>query len=69
MFVEKRERAKKFIKVDSLVLRVGSGEVRAGYEAGAEGEEEEKNCQQERFERRVRGDCGVSEWRRNIWRD
>jgi hypothetical protein len=43
MFVEKSEGVEEFVEVDSFVFCVGGGEMRAGYEAGAEGEKEEKD--------------------------
>jgi hypothetical protein len=49
VFVEERERVKKFVEVDGFVFGVGGGKVSAGYEACAEGCDEEKDCEQKGF--------------------
>ena len=69
MFVEKSERIQKFVEIDGFVFGVGCGEVRAGHEAGAEGDEEKQNREQESFQRRVRGDCGVMGRSRDVRRN
>src|SRR5579862_991021 len=46
MLVEKCERIQEFIEVDGFVFGVGGGEVRAGYEAGAQSGQKENDCQQ-----------------------
>lgn len=64
MFVEQGECVQEFVKVDGFIFGVGGGEVRAGDEAGAEGEEEENDCEQESFERWMGGDRTVlRRWR------
>jgi hypothetical protein len=47
MFVKERQRVYKFVEVDGFVFGVGGCEVGAGDEAGAEGDEEEKDCDEE----------------------
>jgi hypothetical protein len=49
MLVEKCEGVEEFIEVDGFVFGVGGGEVRAGYEAGAQSDQEEHDCHQEGF--------------------
>ena len=39
MAIDQRERAKEFVPGDGFVVGVGNGEVRAGDEAGAKGQE------------------------------
>src|SRR5216684_8502473 len=41
VFVKESERTEKFVEGEGLVLSIGSGELCAGDEAGAEGEEEQ----------------------------
>ena len=69
MFVEQRERVEEFIEVDGFVFGVGGGEVRAGYEAGAESEKEKKDREQKCFERGMRRYGGVVKLRRDVWLD
>jgi len=59
MFVKKGECVQEFVEVYGFVFGVGCGEVRAGYEAGAERYEEKKNREQQSFQRRMRGNDGV----------
>ena len=49
MLVEERESVEKFVEVYGFVFSVGCGEMGTGDEAGAEGDEEKKDREEERF--------------------
>ena len=53
MFVEKAEGAEKLVKRSGIVLRVGRRELRAGHEAGAQGQKKKEASEDERFDRRT----------------
>jgi hypothetical protein len=82
VFVKEGERAEKFVEGERLILRIGSGELRAGYEAGAKREKEEDAREEQHFSGRAVGDGGVADaagrggapidmgrdgWRRVFW--
>ena len=54
IFVEEGEGAEEFIEGGGLVVGIGDGELSAGGEAGAEGEQKESYCKDEGFEGRAR---------------